>query len=38
MMAIRADRYDVAGGLALIAHLGSEHTENSSLFDRVSRN
>lgn len=36
IMAIRADRYDVAGGLPLIDHFGTEHTENSSLLDRTS--
>lgn len=36
IMAIRADRYDVPGGLPLITHFDTEHTENSSLLDRVS--
>jgi hypothetical protein len=38
IMAIRADRYDVPGGLPLIAHFGTEHTEKSSLLGRVLRN
>jgi hypothetical protein len=37
IMAIRADRYDVPGVVPVIAHFGTEHTGNSSLIDRVSR-
>ncbi len=37
IMAIRADRYDVAGVVPIIADFVTEHTGNSSLLDRVSR-